>query len=88
MKKNKGSYDAQAFEKIFKFIEIQATDRKVTQTTTYYFKKPIYSVLFLNDDISACYLYGSGDVEIKNRYAGSSLYGKQLKYQLIKNYTS
>lgn len=84
MKKNKGSYDLQAFEKIFNFIDTQTNNKNVTQTITYYLKKPIYSVLFLNDDISACYLYGSGDVEIKNRYAGSLALWKAIQLSIEK----
>lgn len=79
MIKNKGDYDFYAFKKIFDFIEDQKKKDRVIQTTTYYKNKPIYSVLFLNDDVSSCYLYGSGDVEIKNRYAGSLALWKAIE---------
>ena len=84
MKKNKGSFNNYAFDKIFKFIETQINEGKVIQTTTYYLEKPIYSVLFLNDDVSSCYLYGSGDVKIKNRYAGSLALWKSIEQSIDK----
>lgn len=84
MKKNKGNFNINAFNKIFKFIESQIKDSKVIQATTYYFEKPIYSVLFLNDENSSCYLYGSGDVEIKNRYAGSLALWKAIEQSVDK----
>lgn len=88
MKKNNGVYNKYFFDKIFNFIKIQINKKKIIQATTFYDEKPIYSVLFLTDETSGCYLYGSGDVNIKNRYAGSlSLWkaidqsiGKRLKY--------
>ena len=79
MKKNKGTFDYYAYEKIFGFIEDQVKYDKIIQNTTYYRDRPIYSVLFLNDDESSCYLYGSGDVEIKNRYAGSFALWKSIE---------
>ena len=84
MKKNNGSFNNYAFNKIFKFIESQIKDKKVIQATTYFFEKPIYSVLFLNDENSSCYLYGSGDVEIKNRYAGSLALWKAIEQSIDK----
>lgn len=79
MKKNKGTFDYYAYEKIFGFIEDQVKYGKIIQNTTYYRDRPVYSVLFLNDDESSCYLYGSGDVEIKNRYAGSFALWKSIE---------
>jgi len=84
MKKNKGSFNNYAFNKIFDFIETQINEEKVIQTTTYYLEKPIYSVLFLNNEDSSCYLYGSGDVEIKNRYAGSLALWKAIEQSIDK----
>lgn len=82
MKKNNGKFDKNAFNKIFDFIEKQNNKGKVIQVTTYYLEKPIYSVLFLNDDTSSCYLYGSGDVRIKNRYAGPLALWKAIEISL------
>lgn len=84
MKKNKGSFNNYAFNKIFDFLGNQVNENKVIQSTTYYLDKPIYSVLFLNDDVSSCYLYGSGDVEIKNRYAGSLALWKAIEQSIDK----
>ena len=84
MKKNKGNFNNYAFNKIFDFMETQINKDKIIQTTVYYFEKPIYSVLFLNDDNASCYLYGSGDVEIKNRYAGSLALWKAIEQSLDK----
>jgi len=84
MKKNKGSFNNYAFDKIFNFIETQVNEEKVIQTTTYYLEKPIYSVLFLNNEESSCYLYGSGDIEIKNRYAGSLALWKAIEQSIDK----
>jgi len=84
MKKNKGSFNKHAFSKIFNFMETQINEGKLMQTTTYYFEKPIYSVLFLNDDDTSCYLYGSGDVEVKNRYAGSLALWKAIEQSIDK----
>ena len=50
MKKNNGSFNSYAFNKIFDFIQDQTKNNKVIQATTYYLEKPIYSVLFLIDD--------------------------------------
>ena len=82
MKKNNGLFDRNALTKIFDFIKRQNDKGKVIQVTTYYLEKPIYSVLFLNDDSSSCYLYGSGDIEIKNRYAGSLALWKAIEKSL------
>lgn len=82
MKKNKGSFDKYAFDKIFNFIETQSNKNNVIQTTTYYYEKPLYSVLFLNDEFSSCYLYGSGDVNTKNRYAGSLALWKAIEQSI------
>ena len=79
MKKNRGNFDKYAFDKIFDFIETQINKNRVIQTTTYYLEKPLYSVLFLNDESSSCYLYGSGDVDTKNRYAGSLALWKAIE---------
>ena len=84
MKKNKGNFNKYAFNKIFDFMETQINRDKIIQTTVYYFEKPIYSVLFLSDDNASCYLYGSGDVEIKNRYAGSLALWKAIEQSLDK----
>lgn len=84
MKKNKGNFNKYAFNKIFDFMETQINKDKIIQTTVYYFEKPIYSVLFLSDDNASCYLYGSGDVEIKNRYAGSLALWKAIEQSLDK----
>ena len=84
MRKNKGNFNKYAFNKIFDFIKTQINKGKVIQTTTYYLEKPIYSVLFLNDEVSSCYLYGSGDVEIKNRYAGSLALWKAIEQSIEK----
>ncbi len=79
MKKNKGKFNFYAYKKIFDFLESQSKHKKIIQMTTFYEGKPIYSVLFLNDDISSCYLYGSGDIENKNRYAGSLALWKAIE---------
>lgn len=84
MKKNKGNFNNYAFNRIFEFMETQINRDKIIQTTVYYFEKPMYSVLFLNDDNTSCYLYGSGDVEIKNRYAGSLALWKAIEQSLDK----
>ena len=84
MKKNKGTFNYSAFKKIFKFIETQSKEDKIIQSTTYYLEKPIYSVLFLNDDSSSCYLYGSGDINTKNRYAGSLSLWKAIEQSIEK----
>lgn len=84
MKRNKGNFDKYAFDKIFDFIETQTNKDKVIQTTTYYHEKPLYSVLFLNDELSSCYLYGSGDVDTKNRYAGSLALWKAIEKSIEK----
>ena len=77
-----GSFNSYAFNKIFDFIQNQTKDNNVIQTTTYYLEKPIYSVLFLSDDTSSCYLYGSGDVEMNNRYAGSLALWKAIEQSI------
>jgi lipid II:glycine glycyltransferase (peptidoglycan interpeptide bridge formation enzyme) len=82
MENNNGEFDNKAYNKIFDFIEKQNNKGKVTQVTTHYLEKPIYSVLFLNDDVSSCYLYGSGDIESKNRYAGSLALWKAIEKSL------
>ena len=82
MKKNNGSFNSYAFNKIFDFIQDQTKNNKVIQATTYYLEKPIYSVLFLIDDTSSCYLYGSGDIETKNRYAGSLALWKAIEQSM------
>lgn len=82
MKKNKGNYSSYAFNKIFDFIKSQTNNKKIIQSTIFYLDKPIYSVLFLNDDVSSCYLYGSGDVEIKNRYAGTLALWKAIEQSI------
>ena len=79
MKMNKGTFNINAFNRVFDFIEKQSKKDFVIQTTVYYLEKPLYSVLFLNDDVSSCYLYGSGDVEFKNRYAGSLALWKAIE---------
>jgi hypothetical protein len=84
MKKNKGNFNNYAFNRIFDFMETQINRDKIIQITVYYFEKPLYSVLFLNDDNTSCYLYGSGDVEIKNRYAGSLALWKAIEQSLDK----
>ncbi len=84
MEKNRGNFNINSFNKIFEFIKTQIENNKVIQATTYYFEKPLYSVLFLNDDNSSCYLYGSGDVEIKNRYAGSLALWKAIEQSIDK----
>lgn len=84
MKKNNGSFNNYAFNKIFSFIKTQIDEGNVIQTTTYYLEKPIYSVLFLNDNNSSCYLYGSGDVDVKNRYAGSLALWKSIEQSIDK----
>ena len=82
MKKNNGSYSQDALNKIFEFMESQKKENKIIQSTIYFFEKPIYSVLFLNDEVSSCYLYGSGDTEIKNRYAGSLALWKAIEQSI------
>lgn len=82
MEKNKGSFDVYAFTKIFNFFETQITAGKIIQATTYFLEKPLYSVLFLNDEDTSCYLYGSGNVETKNRYAGSLALWKAIEQSI------
>ena len=84
MRKNKGVFNYSAFKKIFNFIEIQSKEGRIIQSTTYYLDKPLYSVLFLNDDNSSCYLYGSGDINTKNRYAGSLSLWKAIEQSIEK----
>jgi len=79
MDKNQGSFDKNACDKIFDFMETQVIEKKLIQVTTYYLERPIYSVLFLNNEDSSCYLYGSGDVHIKNRYAGTICLWKAIE---------
>ena len=79
MKKNNGVFNKYSFERVFEYIYNQSKINKVIQTTTYYKDLPLYSVLFLNDDISSCYLYGSGDIKVKNRYAGSLALWKAIE---------
>ena len=60
-----------SLNKIFDFIHLQSKSNYVIQTTTFFNDEPLYSVLFLHDDRTSCYLYGAGNIDIKNRYAGS-----------------
>ncbi len=82
MEKNKGSFNVDAFTKIFNFIETQITAGKIIQATTYFLEDPLYSVLFLNDEDTSCYLYGSGNVKIRNRYAGSLALWKAIEQSI------
>ena len=84
MRKNKGTFDEYAFAKIINFMKTQVNKDKVIQTTTFYMEKPIYSVIFLNDKKSSCYLYGSGDINIKNRYAGTLALWKAIEQTINK----
>ena len=83
MNKNNGTFDKNSLNKIFNFFDLQSKKNKIIQSTVYYEAKPLYSVLFLNDDISSCYLYGSGDVSIKNRYAGALALWKAIEKSIF-----
>lgn len=83
MKKNNGIFDKNELNKIFNFFDLQSKINKIIQSTVYFNEKPLYSVLFLNDDISSCYLYGSGDVSIKDRYAGTLALWKAIEKSII-----
>ena len=85
MQKNKGNFDSIALNKIFEFMQIQAKANKLIQTTTYFQEKPIYSVLFIHDETMSCYLYGAGEVEVKNRYAGSLALWSAIEASLKKD---
>ena len=78
MKKNDGKFNKHSLNKMFEFLKIQKKN-KVTQVTTYIDTTPLYSVVFLNDENSSCYLLGSGNIEIKNRYAGSLALWKAIE---------
>jgi hypothetical protein len=84
MKKNEGTFNKNSFNKIFNFIKTQIDKTKIIQSTTFYDEKPIYSVLFLTDETSSCYLYGSGNVNIKDRYAGSLSLWKAIDQSINK----
>lgn len=84
MKRNKGTFDNSALNKIFDFISLQAKEDKVIQRTTFFQREPLYSVLCLHDDVTSCYLYGAGNVEIKNRYAGSLALWKAIQSSIHK----
>ena len=71
MKKNKGIFNESSLNKFFDFMTLQAKAKKVIQATTFLNEEPLYSVFLLHDDITSYYLYGAGNVDIKNRYAGS-----------------
>ena len=85
MQKNKGNFDRVALNKIFEFMHIQAKVNKLIQATTYFQEKPIYSVLLLHDETTSCYLYGAGEVGVKNRYAGSLALWSAIEVSLKKN---
>ena len=84
MQKNNGEIDNIAVEKIFNFIDFQSKKNKIIQTTSYFKEEPLYSVLFLHDDTSSCYLYGSGNIHIKNRYAGSLALWRAIQISIKK----
>ena len=80
MKKNDGTFDEIALNKIFEFINLEAKLNRVIQITIYFNEDPLYSVILLHDDITSCYLYGAGNVNIKNRYAGSLALWHAIKH--------
>ena len=80
MRKNKGTFDEISLNKIFNFIHLQSKSNNVIQSTTFINEEPLYSVLFLHDDITSCYLYGAGNIDIKNRYAGSLALWNAIKH--------
>ena len=80
MHKNKGNFDSIALNKIFEFMHIQSKANKLIQATTYFQEKPIYSVLLIHDETTSCYLYGAGEVKVKNRYAGSLALWHAIKH--------
>ncbi len=84
MQRNNGEFDNIALEKIFNFMDLQSKNNKIIQTTTYFKEDPLYSVLFLHDDISSCYLYGSGNIQVKNRYAGSLALWRAIQISMKK----
>ena len=42
-------------------------------------------MLFLHDEITSCYLYGAGEVGVKNRYAGSLALWSAIEVSLKKD---
>lgn len=84
MNKNNGDFDKFSFERIFEFIATQVKKDKIIQSTTYFKGKPLYSVLFLINDLFGTYLYGCGDLKIKDRLAGSLALWKAIDLSIDK----
>ncbi len=84
MQRNNGQFDNIALEKIFSFMHFQSKKNKIIQTTAFLKEEPLYSVIFLHDDVSSCYLYGSGNIQVKNRYAGSLALWRAIQISIKK----
>jgi len=88
MKKNNGEFNKEIFEKNLNFLEILNSKKKGFQTNITYKGKTIYSSFFSIHNNVACYLYGAGDINFKNRYAGTYCLWKSLEFCLERKLNS
>ena len=85
MHKNNGEFSNNELEKMLNFMDKLIKKKKGFQTNILLNNKIIYSTFLSIHNETACYLYGAGDVKIKERLAGTYCLWKSLEKCLDKN---
>jgi len=85
MKKNNGEFSNSELEKMLNFMDKLIKKNKAFQTNILLNNKIIYSTFLSLHNKTACYLYGAGDVETKERLAGTYCLWKSLEKCIDEN---
>jgi len=71
MQQNNGKFSRVNLDKMIKFMHQASLNEKGFQTNVYFKSEPIYSIFFSIHNGVACYLYGAGDINFKDRLSGT-----------------
>lgn len=85
MRMNKGVYDVANLNSFFYFMEDLIEKKKGFQTNVYLKNKIVYSTFFSMHNNNACYLYGAGDQNIKDRLTGTYCLWKSIERSFKEN---
>jgi lipid II:glycine glycyltransferase (peptidoglycan interpeptide bridge formation enzyme) len=85
MQKNNGEFSNSELDKMLNFMDILIQKKKGFQTNVLLDNKVIYSTFLSIHNKTACYLYGAGDVNIKDRLSGTYCLWKSLEKCLSEN---
>ena len=79
MKKNNPNFSDKNFDKILSFLEKIFLSKKAFQTNLFFENKIIYCNFFSYYNNIACYLFGAGDVDVKERLGGTYSLWKSIE---------